>query len=187
MAQGNSSLQIWSIFVEWLLKPVRGLQFVRNLLKEGGHTIETSFTYRQRPFLLRTVIGFGDIINFIPNPEGYYHNHAWHDLSTDAEWYNCYQTHLQTHFDKIQRFLNAVNRQTDFWERSINRLAGAANIYPMYQAIVMKEWLLLLIPLLSGVYLYFFGKATAQKIVQLLWRVANWLFAATKQAKLQKR
>lgn len=171
-AERNLS-QLWKNTTEWLQKPIRALRFAHNLLKDGGHSIETPFTYQGNTFMLRTVIGFGDIINFIPNPA--------QEQYDPADWHNHYKEHINLHFEKTTAFLNAFEKQTAFWENSLKGIVGAANIYPLYQAVLIEEWLLLLPPVASAVYLYFFGKATAQKLVYGLWQVAKQLFIIRKK------
>ncbi|WP_448520097.1 hypothetical protein [Rhodoflexus sp.] len=163
---------------ELLLKPVRGFRFARNLLSQGQHTIETTFTFGEVSFTLRTIIGFGDVINFIPHPGGYYHQQQWHDLSTDTAWQNCYREQLQIHFEKIKAFFNSFQKQASFWESGLTGAVSLTNLYPVYRALLLEEWILLLSPVISVAYLYFFGKVTAKGIVQLLWKIARKFFAA---------
>jgi hypothetical protein len=163
--------KLWKSGTDWLQKPIRALRFARNLLKEGGHSIETPFTYQGNAFVLRTVIGFGDMLNFIPDPV-----QEWNDSTINADWHNYYKEQVALHFNKTTAFLNAFEKQTIFWENSLKGIVGVANVYPLYQAFLMEEWLLLLSPVASAVYLYFLGKATAQKLVVGLWQIAKRLF-----------
>jgi len=173
--------RLWKQGTTWLVKPVRAFRFARSLLKEGGHSIETPFTYLDNRFLLRTIIGFGDIINFIPNPE-----QDWCNSNEAAEWRNCYQTHVELHFQKINEFLHAFEKQIVFWDHSLKGMIGLANLYPIYQAIVMKEWVLLFSPIASTVYLYFFGKITAQNLVYGLWQLAKRLLVIRRKITTKK-
>lgn len=174
--------KLWEYSTDWLRKPVRALRFARNLLKEGGHSIETSFTYQGNAFMLRTVIGFGDILNFIPDPV-----QEWSDPTINADWRNCYKEQIELHFGKTTAFLNAFEKQTIFWENSLKGIVGVANIYPLYQAVLMEEWLLLLSPAASAAYLHFFGKATAQRLIAVLWRIAKQLFTIREKIASDKK
>ncbi|MCS7020114.1 MAG: hypothetical protein RMJ87_13955 [Cytophagales bacterium] len=159
-----------------LQKPWRSFVFARNLLKQGGHVVETSFEYQNHTFVLRTIIGFGDIINFIPDPE-------WGHADVQISWQKHYQEYVALHFEKVKNFLNAFQLQAVFWENSLRVVIGAANIYPAYQVVFLGEWLLAIMPLLSAVYLYFFGKATAQQLVKLLWQIAHSLFVVSRKGR----
>lgn len=172
---GRRLLRILGDAAEVLQKPVRGFRFARNLLKDGGHVIETSFEYQNRTFVLRTVIGFGDVINFIPDP-------TQAADASDEEWQSCYKRHISLHFQKIKAFLNAFKQQSLFWENGLKGIVGAANVYPVYQAFLAGEWAALLVPIASVLYLHFFGKTTARQIVRGLWQLLGRLVIARRKS-----
>ncbi|MCS6967704.1 MAG: hypothetical protein RMJ44_00735 [Cytophagales bacterium] len=172
----HSIALLWKKTVNWTFVPVKGLQFARSLLKNGGHVVETSFVFGKASFTFKTVISFGDIVVFIPDPAGYYAQHQWHDLCQNPHWHACYQKYLQIHFEEIANYFHAIERQIAFWQNSISGFIGIVNIYPLYRALLLGEWFLLFFPIASALYIRFLGKVTARAIALQLWQIAKKWF-----------
>ncbi len=159
-------------YFRFVYYPYRAFDFVRNMLQQGGHSINTPFVYSQHTFSFRTVIHLdGAVTNFIPNVMGYTEGRVRIDTSQDAVWLDAYKTNLYLHTQQVEGFVEAIRGNGDLLGSSVTALLSTLNVVSLGWGLWQTDEKFVLSSAALTLYTLFLRKYTSGLLIQFIWAI----------------